>query len=373
MINNNTEENGTISNGVARTSVLVAAMRTHLSNQMVSLNDPSLYKPFEQSLVREYSKFCPTKVVNITDPKLTVIDPYALFFLQHQSSPDIMAEFFFSIPKVRPTVVDEPMYQGLIKSGLDVSSVGSISSFFKHVANDEQVMLGWMLLFDLNITVHLAVRTKLIDEFVLQNVPSSIKQVVILGSGLDTRAQRLPFDASVIVFEVDLPEVVEYKRNIMKNASLAITPISMAMNIDIKEDLRNLDKWTSQLVSSGLKKIEPTLWILEGLLMYLKPEETTNLLKAVSSLSSSGSAIVFQSSAPIDWTAPYVGKSVFAKIAPELFSFTPYPDELLINVGFTDRVSTVDDVALIERYGTPGIVLFEFPPTFQRYTQGFKP
>ncbi|GAM16993.1 hypothetical protein SAMD00019534_001680 [Acytostelium subglobosum LB1] len=366
----------TISKSVARTSVLIAAIRTYLSNKLVSFNNDALYKPYEQPLVKQYAKYCYTNPVDLcSDVRLTIIDPYALFFIRHESSPDILAEFFHTLPKFKPTVDQDPLYQSLISSGLDVSSVDSIAHFFKSSTTSEaQIMQGWTLLFDEMISNHVSCRTRLIDEFVLEGVSNGIKQVVILGSGLDTRAQRLPLDHSVTVFEVDVAEVVEYKRHVMESAMLAIEPISKAKNVDIKEDLRYLDTWTSKLKESGFQTDKPSIWILEGLLMYLQPEHTANLLNTISPMSSSGSAMIIQTTGVFDRTVPnYFGKNIFQQLAEEVFIPAPRPDELLTNIGFTNGLTTLYEKDLIKMYGTPGAVYQDPCTPFQRFTKSYKP
>lgn len=56
-----------------------------------------------------------------------------------------------------------------------------------------------------------AVRTHFFDAFFAAAVDAGIRQVVILASGLDSRAFRLPWPAGTTVFEIDQPKVLEYK------------------------------------------------------------------------------------------------------------------------------------------------------------------
>jgi methyltransferase (TIGR00027 family) len=55
------------------------------------------------------------------------------------------------------------------------------------------------------------VRTHFFDEFFGAAVAAGIRQVVILASGLDSRAYRLDWPAGTTVFEIDQPKVLEYK------------------------------------------------------------------------------------------------------------------------------------------------------------------
>lgn len=57
----------------------------------------------------------------------------------------------------------------------------------------------------------MAVRTKFFDDYFVAAGNSGIRQAVILAAGLDSRAYRLPWSDGTIVYEVDQPEVIEFK------------------------------------------------------------------------------------------------------------------------------------------------------------------
>ena len=56
-----------------------------------------------------------------------------------------------------------------------------------------------------------AVRTHFFDEFFTAAASAGIRQIVILASGLDSRAYRLQWPAGTTVYELDQPKVLEYK------------------------------------------------------------------------------------------------------------------------------------------------------------------
>src|SRR5262245_11147134 len=67
--------------------------------------------------------------------------------------------------------------------------------------------------FDSGITI--IVRTRFFDDFLMRvSAASSLRQVVLLAAGLDTRAYRLPWPNHTHLFEVDQPQVLEYKEQI---------------------------------------------------------------------------------------------------------------------------------------------------------------
>ena len=56
-----------------------------------------------------------------------------------------------------------------------------------------------------------AVRTHFFDEYFAKAAAAGIRQIVILASGLDSRAYRIEWPAATTVFEIDQPKVLEYK------------------------------------------------------------------------------------------------------------------------------------------------------------------
>src|ERR1700722_13819653 len=57
----------------------------------------------------------------------------------------------------------------------------------------------------------MACRTRFYDHFFLDAAQSGIGQAVILAAGLDARAYRLPWPADTVVYDLDMPEVIEFK------------------------------------------------------------------------------------------------------------------------------------------------------------------
>ncbi len=64
---------------------------------------------------------------------------------------------------------------------------------------------------------HIASRTKFFDEFVLAAADAGIRQVVSLGAGLDTRAWRLSWPDAVTVYELEQPNVLEFKLSTLRD------------------------------------------------------------------------------------------------------------------------------------------------------------
>ncbi|MCG5434492.1 class I SAM-dependent methyltransferase [Mycobacterium sp. MYCO198283] len=130
-----------------------------------------------------------------------------------------------------------------------------------------------------------AVRTHVFDDFFAQASAAGIRQVVILASGLDSRAYRLPWPDGTTVFEIDQPRVLEYKAKTLADLGVAPSAVRHAVPVDLRQD------WPAALRGSGFDPSQPTAWLAEGLLMYLPAEAQDRLFELVTELSAPGSRI----------------------------------------------------------------------------------
>jgi methyltransferase (TIGR00027 family) len=139
------------------------------------------------------------------------------------------------------------------------------------------------------MTENIAVRTKFYDEFFLDATEAGIRQAVILASGLDARAYRLAWPDGTTVYEIDQPQVIEFKSRIL--AELGAQPTADRRTVAI--DLRN--EWPAALRAAGFDPDRPSAWSAEGLLGYLPPDAQDRLLDTVTALSAPGSRIATES------------------------------------------------------------------------------
>src|SRR4029077_12106850 len=58
-------------------------------------------------------------------------------------------------------------------------------------------------------------RTRFLDEVILDACAAGSRQLVILGAGLDARAFRLDLPPTTPCFELDLPDVLEFKQRVI--------------------------------------------------------------------------------------------------------------------------------------------------------------
>ena len=121
-----------------------------------------------------------------------------------------------------------------------------------------------------------------------------IRQAVILASGLDARAYRLPWPAGTTVYEIDQPEVIEFKTTTLAELGAEPTAKRRTVAMDLRYD------WPSALIEEGFDPNQPTAWSAEGLLGYLPPEAQDRLLDTITELSALGSRVAVESVPNID-------------------------------------------------------------------------
>jgi methyltransferase (TIGR00027 family) len=139
------------------------------------------------------------------------------------------------------------------------------------------------------MTDNMAVRTKFFDEYFIDATNAGIKQAVILASGLDARAYRLPWPAGTTVYEVDQPQVIEFKSRTLAELGAEPTAYRRAVAIDLRDD------WPAALRAAGFDPDQPSAWSAEGLLGYLPPDAQDRLLDTITALSAPGSRIATES------------------------------------------------------------------------------
>jgi methyltransferase (TIGR00027 family) len=130
-----------------------------------------------------------------------------------------------------------------------------------------------------------AVRTHFFDAYFADAVAAGIRQVVILASGLDSRAYRLDWPAGTTVYEIDQPQVLDYKSSTLAESGATPSADRREVAIDLRED------WPAALRAAGFDPAQRTAWLAEGLLMYLPAEAQDKLFTQIGELSPLGSRV----------------------------------------------------------------------------------
>jgi methyltransferase (TIGR00027 family) len=150
-----------------------------------------------------------------------------------------------------------------------------------------------------SMTGMMAVRTRLIDDFFLDAARAGVRQAVILA-GLDARAYRpyrLPWPPGTTVYEIDQPEVIDFKTATLAKLQATPTALRQTVGIDLRHD------WPAALRATGFDPALPTAWSAEGLLAFLPGDAQDRLLDNVAALSAPGSRLVCENMAGRDGAA----------------------------------------------------------------------
>lgn len=137
----------------------------------------------------------------------------------------------------------------------------------------------------LGMVSHIAWRTEVLDRAVAQAAGHGSHQIVILGAGLDARAWRMPALAHATVFEVDHPATQAWKRQKITD----LRPLAHEVRLVAVDFQRQ--KVHQQLESAGHDAAQPTLWLWEGVTMYLTRDAIAATLAEVAGRSAAGSVV----------------------------------------------------------------------------------
>jgi methyltransferase (TIGR00027 family) len=138
------------------------------------------------------------------------------------------------------------------------------------------------------------VRTGYFDAYFGKAAAAGVRQIVLLAAGLDSRAYRLSWPAETVVFELDQPQILEFKRAVLAGHRPA------AQRREVAIDLR--DDWPQALQDHGFDPSSPSAWIAEGLLIYLPAAAQAELFTGIDALSTLGSHAAVEEAVPMDAT-----------------------------------------------------------------------
>jgi methyltransferase (TIGR00027 family) len=193
--------------------------------------------------------------------------------------------------RIDGALISDPYAEPLVRAvGVDLFTrlaTGDLDPSALDVDADDGAGMGRMV-------DNMAVRTKFFDDFFLDAAGAGIRQVVILASGLDSRAYRLQWPAGTVVYEVDQPEVIAFKTQALVDIGAEPTADRRVVAVDLRFD------WPAALKEAGFDPGRPTAWSAEGLLGYLPPEAQDRLLDTITELSAPGSRLATESTPPID-------------------------------------------------------------------------
>jgi methyltransferase (TIGR00027 family) len=139
-----------------------------------------------------------------------------------------------------------------------------------------------------------AARTRYFDNYFRTAAQAGVRQIVLLAAGLDSRAYRLDWPAGTTVYELDQPQVLDFKREALAAHGASAKAERREIAVDLRED------WPQALRDSGFRADQPSAWIAEGLLIYLPANAQEQLFSGIDALASSASHLAVEEGKPMD-------------------------------------------------------------------------
>ena len=198
-------------------------------------------------------------------------------------------------------------------------------------------------------------RARFIEDKVIEECKLGINQYVILGSGLDTFAQRRVEDKTKLhVFEVEKSETLAWKKERLIELGFEI-PSWLKF---VPMNFENASTLWDQLIACGFEKNKPAIVTSIGVSMYLTREAIKKMLIQMTSLAP-GSKFIMTFMLPLEMTAPEDQEGYQRSLKGAQASGTPFisffsPDkmmELALEVGFK-HVEHLSVSSLKDKYFT---------------------
>lgn len=132
-------------------------------------------------------------------------------------------------------------------------------------------------------------RTKYIDAVFREVLAQGFDQILIFGAGFDSRALRFQAEAGdTKVFELDVPITQQAKLGEYQRQGLQIPADVVFISIDFDRE-----SLPDKLEGAGFDRGGRSLFVLEGLLMYLQPESVDETFRVIADFAGEGSEVVF--------------------------------------------------------------------------------
>jgi methyltransferase (TIGR00027 family) len=132
------------------------------------------------------------------------------------------------------------------------------------------------------------VRTRYFDDRLVAAMHGGIRQVVSLAAGADGRPMRLDCPAGTRWYELDMPEMVAFKKALMARTEFAPTCNWYGIGADLAAD------WYGKLQQAGFDQRQPSVWLVEGLLMYVADEVAHRILAKLTGASAPSSQLLVE-------------------------------------------------------------------------------
>jgi methyltransferase (TIGR00027 family) len=190
---------------------------------------------------------------------------------------------------------------------------------------------------------YLVICTRFFDTWLTRaTIDSNIRQIVLLGAGMDTRAFRMCWPQGTTLFELDRGELLELKTDIL----VKLGAVANCCRRPVAADLNTPD-WVRSLADSGFSS-DKTAWVAEGVLEFMEEASVRTVLQAAAHVGGPGSRLGLNLLSRDLLTSKVMSetRSAFAREQIPWRFATNEPEEFLINAGW--RAETVTQPGEVE-------------------------
>jgi methyltransferase (TIGR00027 family) len=168
---------------------------------------------------------------------------------------------------------------------------------------------GTALNFFQLLAEQVAVRTRFLDDALLDAARAGATQVVLLACGMDCRTFRLAWPAGTSVYEADQPEVLGFKSTVLRELHAQPRCQRVEVPVDLHTD------WPARLVKAGFDPEKRTAWLAEGIVYALEPDAADAFLDRITACSAEGTTLALDHNEDSQLL-----RTARASISPELVS-----------------------------------------------------
>ena len=195
-------------------------------------------------------------------------------------------------------------------------------------------------------------RCRIAEDALAAAVESGVRQIVILGAGLDTFALRNPHGARQIrVYEVDHPATQAWKRQRLAAAQLAIPPWLIFVPVDFEQD-----DLGEQFRSAGFQQNLPAFFTWLGVVPYLTQDAIGSTLDYMASIPNS--EVVFDYMEPSEAFSAEMRKTITERTEQQEKTDEPWVSRfepagiaaILRSHGFCD-IEDINFQEIVSRFG----------------------
>jgi methyltransferase (TIGR00027 family) len=133
----------------------------------------------------------------------------------------------------------------------------------------------------------IAIRSRIAEDALAAAIKHGVRQLVVLGAGLDTYAYRVPHSPDLCIFEVDHPATQAWKRERLAKADIPLPSALSFVPVDFERETL-----ADGLAAAGFDSIQQTFFTWLGVVPYLTDEAIFSTLGFIAGLSG-GAHVVF--------------------------------------------------------------------------------